>query len=83
MGLTWIEYGSPQPARSCLHLPQPQLRAAFDWAALLNGGQGFTTGFTHEPGGSLTEDRARRSPIEAIGDEQDDGRSSGVLRRAR
>ena len=43
MGLTWIEYGSPQPARSCLHLPQPQLRAAFDWAALLNGGQGFTS----------------------------------------
>jgi transposase len=40
-------------------------------------------GFTHEPGGSLTEDRARRSPIEAIGDERDDGRSSGVLRRAR
>jgi hypothetical protein len=34
------------------------------------------SGFTHEPGGSLTEDRAGRSPSEAIGDERYDGRSS-------
>src|SRR5215217_303074 len=39
-------------------------------------------GFTHELGGSLTEDRAACPPIEAIGDERYDGRSSGVLHRA-
>jgi hypothetical protein len=33
------------------------------------------SGFTHELDGSLTEDRAARSPIEAIGDERYDGRS--------
>src|SRR3712207_1553284 len=41
------------------------------------------SGFTHEPGGSLIEDCAGRSPIEAIGDERYDRKSSGVLRRAR
>jgi hypothetical protein len=44
---------------------------------------GNRSGFTHEPGGSLTEDLGGRSLIEAIEDERYDRRSSGVLRRAR
>ncbi len=44
---------------------------------------GVSPGFTHKPGGSLIDDRAGRSPIEAVGDERYDRRSSGVLRRAR
>ena len=39
-------------------------------------------GFTHKPVGSLTEDCAGRSLIEAIREEQHDRRPSGVLRRA-
>ena len=49
----------------------------------LGGDRGYRPGFTHEPGGSLTDDRAGRSPIGAIGGERYDRRSSGVLRRAR
>jgi hypothetical protein len=40
-------------------------------------------GFTHEPGGLLTEVYAGRSLIQAIRDERYDGRFSSVLRRAR
>jgi hypothetical protein len=44
---------------------------------------GLKAGFTHEPGGLLTEDCAGRSLIQAIRDERYDGRFSSVLRRAR
>src|SRR5213595_191665 len=42
---------------------------------------GARSGFTHEPGGSLTEDRARRSPIEAIRDDRTAARNLALLRK--